>query len=65
MRREPNPSDGRGTLAVITDAGREVAAKATEEFHAGQFALGALDLDALDAVFATLRRLRENAGDFV
>jgi DNA-binding MarR family transcriptional regulator len=65
VRREPNPSDGRGTLAVITDAGREVAAKATEEFHGAKFALGALDLDALDAVFATLRRLRKNADDFV
>jgi hypothetical protein len=42
-----------------------VAAKATEEFHGAKFALGALDLDALDAVFATLRRLRKNADDFV
>ena len=65
VRREPNPRDGRGTLAVITDAGREVARKATAEFHAARFALEALDLDALDQLFATLRRLREGANDFL
>src|SRR5690348_11744546 len=54
VRRVPNPRDGRGTLAVITGAGREVARKATEEFHAARFALGALDLDALDQLFGTL-----------
>jgi DNA-binding MarR family transcriptional regulator len=64
VRREPNPRDGRGTLAVITDAGREVARKATAEFHGARFALGALDLDALEQLFAALRLLRENAVDF-
>ena len=48
VRREPNPRDGRGTLAVITDEGREVAAKATADLMAAEFGLGALDgeLDA-------------------
>ena len=29
VRREPNPQDGRGTLAVLTEEGRAVAGKAT------------------------------------
>ena len=65
VRREPNPSDGRGTLAVITEAGREVAAKATAEFNAARFAMGCLSEDELRQLFVTLRRLREHARDFV
>ena len=65
VRREPNPRDGRGTLAVITEEGREVARKATAEFHAARFALRALDIEALDQLFTTLRRLRKDADDFV
>ena len=65
VRREPNPSDGRGTLAVITETGREVAQKATAEFNAARFGMGALDLDAVGQVFSILRRLRRQADDFV
>lgn len=64
VRREPNPRDGRGTLAVITDAGRQIAAKATEEFNAARFGLGALALDEMVEIFAVLRRLRVDANDF-
>ena len=42
VRREPNPRDGRGTLAVITADGRDVVAKATAELNAARFGLGAL-----------------------
>lgn len=65
VRREPNPRDGRGTLAAITDEGREVARKATEEFNAARFAMAALDGDQLRSLFAILRELRVDAGDFV
>ncbi len=64
VRREPNPRDGRGTLAVLTPAGREVTAAATEVLHRTRFGLQALELDELDGLFHTLRRLREDAGDF-
>lgn len=64
VRRMPNPRDGRGTLAVITDAGREVAHKATEGFNAARFGMSALGLDELRAVFTVLRRLRRGAEDF-
>ena len=64
VRREPNPRDGRGTLAVLTDDGRAVAGKATADLNAARFGLGALDRDDLSQVFTVLRRLREDAGDY-
>ncbi len=64
VRREPNPRDGRGTLAVITDEGRLVAAKATAEFNASRFAMSALPHRDLDELFAILRKLRLDAADF-
>jgi DNA-binding MarR family transcriptional regulator len=64
VRREPNPRDGRGTLAVLTDDGREVARKATETLNAARFGLGSLQSDDLRRVFDILRRLRHDAGDF-
>lgn len=64
VRREPNPRDGRGTLAVITDAGREVAAKATAELNAARFGMSALPRSELEELFEILRRLRASASDF-
>jgi DNA-binding MarR family transcriptional regulator len=65
VRREPNPRDGRGTLAVITPEGRDVADKATAQFNAARFGLAALRRGDLDELFTVLRRLRVDAGDFV
>jgi DNA-binding MarR family transcriptional regulator len=65
VRREPNPRDGRGTLAVITEEGRKVADKATVEFNNSRFAMTALGLDDLQRLFEILRRLRLDAQDFV
>lgn len=64
VRREPNPRDGRGTLAVITGEGREVASKATQQFNAARFAMGTLGKDDLVQIFEILRKLRASAGDF-
>lgn len=64
VRREPNPRDGRGTLAVLTDEGRRVADAATRELHKNQFGLQGLSLEDLQGLFTTLRRLRVEAGDF-
>lgn len=64
VRREPNPADGRGVLAVITDDGRRVAAKATAELNAAHFAMSSLAGDDLDSLFRILRLLRVDAGDF-
>jgi DNA-binding MarR family transcriptional regulator len=64
VRREPNPRDGRGTLAVITDEGRHVAQEATKELNAARFGLNALDENQNLELFSVLRRLRLEAGDF-
>jgi DNA-binding MarR family transcriptional regulator len=64
VRREPNPQDGRGTLAVLTDDGRAVARKATADLNAARFGLAALTGDELSHVFGLLRRLRHEAGDY-
>ena len=64
VRREPNPRDGRGTLAVITEEGRRVAARATADLNAARFGMAGLDAAELRRVFDVLRRLRLDAGDF-
>lgn len=64
VKRTPNPRDGRGTLAVITEDGREVARQATERFNEARFGLGGLPADDLAALFRILRTLRLEAGDF-
>ena len=64
VRREPNPRDGRGTLAVLTPDGRAVARKATGDLNSARFGMGALDGGELGQVFDLLRRLREEAGDY-
>jgi DNA-binding MarR family transcriptional regulator len=65
VRRQPNPKDGRGTLAVITDEGRSVAMKATADLNAARFGMGTLGAGDLAQVFDILRGLRLGAGDFV
>jgi DNA-binding MarR family transcriptional regulator len=64
VRREPNPRDGRGTLAVITPDGREVARKGTEIMHQARFGLAGVDQAELRQLFEILRGLRVGAGDF-
>jgi DNA-binding MarR family transcriptional regulator len=62
--RKPNPRDGRGTLAEITAHGREIVELATQDLMAAEFGLAALDEDAHQQLFTTLRELRVAAGDF-
>jgi DNA-binding MarR family transcriptional regulator len=64
VRREPNPRDGRGTLAVVTDAGRDVADKATAELNRSRFGLSSVSKAELDQLFGILRGLRVAAEDF-
>jgi len=58
VRREPNPRDGRGTLAILTPEGRDVAAKATKVLNEAKFGLGTIPVADLRRMFAILRRLR-------
>jgi DNA-binding MarR family transcriptional regulator len=64
VERRPNPKDGRGTLAAITDAGRAVVEAATADLMGIDFGLGSLDESARGDVMAALRILRIDAGDF-
>jgi DNA-binding MarR family transcriptional regulator len=62
--RKPNPRDGRGTLAEITPAGRDVMRRATDDLMAAKFGMGDYSHEQLEDVFGLLRGLRVNAGDF-
>jgi DNA-binding MarR family transcriptional regulator len=62
--KRPNPNDGRGTLASITDKGREIVEAATRDLMEMDFGLGAYDNEECEEIFALLRPLRVAAGDF-
>jgi DNA-binding MarR family transcriptional regulator len=64
IRRVPHPTDGRTTLAEITDNGRLLAEKATAAVNADVFSTPGLDDDAVSALVAILGQLRQDAGDF-
>ena len=64
VTREPNPRDGRGTLARITDLGVEVVDKVTKELMDADFGLRSLDADSRAQLFDVLRDVRVAAGDF-
>jgi DNA-binding MarR family transcriptional regulator len=62
--RKPNPDDGRGTLAEITAAGREVVLRATADLMAAEFGMGGYESGQLEEISGILRALRVSAGDF-
>jgi DNA-binding MarR family transcriptional regulator len=64
VTREPNPRDGRGTLARVSRHGREVVDKVTGELMAAEFGLRALDDAERDRLFDLLREVRLAARDF-
>lgn len=63
VERMPHPTDGRGTLARITDEGRRVVGEATERLNAEVF--GALGLTPAEARRLTtlLAKVRSASGD--
>ena len=61
--RRPNPADGRGVLAGITDEGRAVVEVATAALTALDFGLDDVPDAELEALFEILRRVRLGAGD--
>jgi DNA-binding MarR family transcriptional regulator len=63
-RRVPHDADRRTVLASITDAGRDVAERATRALNAAHFGTAPLEPDDLEVVSDILRRLRVEAGDF-
>ena len=63
VRRRPNPDDGRGVLAGITDDGRRVVEQATTALTDLDFGLGDLPEAERAELFDILRRVRLGAGD--
>jgi DNA-binding MarR family transcriptional regulator len=61
--RRPNPDDGRGVLAGITEAGRSVVEVATRELTALDFGMADLPEAEREELFRVLRRVRLGAGD--
>jgi len=62
--RRPNPADGRGRLAEITQRGRDAVGAATRDLMAADFGLGDYSEEELAEMFGLLRSLRLSAGDF-
>ena len=63
-RRVPHPTDGRGALVEITDAGRERALASTDALNAEVFADPGLPARRVRTLVSVLTDLRRNAGDF-
>ena len=64
VERVPNPDDGRGTLAVITPAGRDAMEAATADLVKARFGLGMLTAAEHEQLFELLRKVRVGAADF-
>lgn len=64
VARRANPDDGRGTLAVLTPAGRRRAATATTAMNEQVFTNIGLTPHDVSALFSLLALLRREAGDF-
>ena len=64
VRRVPHPSDRRATLIEITDSGRALAMRATEQLNEKVFVLPDLDAEKTDTLVRVLADLRHAAGDF-
>jgi DNA-binding MarR family transcriptional regulator len=64
VSRRPNPRDGRGALAALTDDGREVMQRATKDLLGTGFGLDALGDEGQRELFTLLRGVRIAAGDF-
>ena len=63
VERSPNPADGRGVLAGITDSGRAVVELATSALTELDFGMADLPDAERDELFEILRRVRLGAGD--
>jgi DNA-binding MarR family transcriptional regulator len=63
--RRPNPEDGRGRLAEITERGRDAVRVATRDLMASEFGMGEYSEHERTELFALLRGLRLTAGDFI
>lgn len=64
VAREPHPQDGRATLVVLTEAGRDLAERATTALNTEVFEAPGMTPDDTDELVAIIARMRKGAGDF-
>jgi len=64
VERVPNPTDRRATLVALTDAGRDVAKRATDRLNADVFATPGMSAANARGLVTLLTRMRSDAGDF-
>ena len=64
VRRRPHPTDGRTTLAELTDEGLSLAERATMAVNEVAFGLGGLSTGDLRHLMRIIRKLRLSVGDF-
>ncbi len=64
VRRTPHPTDRRATLVELTESGRSMAAKATDELNGSVFAAPGLSPAAVEQLVGVLTAMRADAGDF-
>ncbi len=62
--RGPHPEDGRAVLVAITDAGRKLAAAATEVLNRDVFGRPEMNSPRMRELVEILREVRREAGDF-
>lgn len=65
VTRVSHARDRRSTLIAITEAGRELAERATRTLNAAGFAMDPLGDEELEAVTRLLAAIRRDEGDFV
>ena len=63
VERRPNPDDGRGVLAGITDRGRDVVEQATGALTGLDFGMADLPEAERETLYELLKRVRLGAGD--
>lgn len=64
VRRSPHPQDRRATIVTLTDAGRELAEKATEVLNRDVFSQPGLGPAGVEVLLGQLDDLRHDAGDY-
>jgi DNA-binding MarR family transcriptional regulator len=64
VRRVQHETDGRSTLAVLTDSGRLLAKRATKAVNAELFGLSTLDENDMRDLVRIIEKIRRNVGDY-
>jgi DNA-binding MarR family transcriptional regulator len=64
VRRVPDSTDRRRTLAELTPSGKRLTKRATKALTAAEFGITGLPETSQEQLFSLLRELRASAGDF-